>query len=38
MESTPERKAARHGIRKTLAVLVAIAAALYIGSFFFLTD
>ena len=38
MNMTPEHKAARGGIMKTLATLVVIVIMLYIGSFFFLTD
>ena len=38
MNMTPEHKAARGAIMKTLATLVVIVIMLYIGSFFFLTD
>ena len=38
MAQTPEHKAAHSGIMETLAILVAVVIALYIGSFFFLTD
>jgi hypothetical protein len=36
MATTPEHQAARSGIRKVLAVLVAVGLAFFIGSFFIL--
>jgi hypothetical protein len=36
MATTPEHQAARSGIRKVLVVLLAVALAFFIGSFFIL--
>jgi hypothetical protein len=36
MATTPEHQAARSGIRKVIAVLVAVALSFFIGSFFIL--
>ena len=38
MSLTPEHKAARGAIMKTLAALLIVVIALYVGSFFFLSD
>jgi hypothetical protein len=38
MSQTPEHKAARGGIMKTLAALMVVVVSLYIASFFVLSD